>query len=77
MKRKKKYLVEDIAPTDLGRGRTIGKLDMAVSRPNESRKRIFTNTAVPRFDGTRCCEQTRQPYSWWHTWTERHFKWPC
>ena len=29
--------MEDIAPTDLGRGRTIGKLDVAVSRPNESR----------------------------------------
>ena len=57
MKRKKKSLVKDIAPTDLGRGRTIGKLDVAVSRPNESRTRIFTNTAVPRFDGTGCWEQ--------------------
>ena len=57
MKRKKKSLVEDSGPTDLDRGRTMGKSDLAVSRPNESRTRVFTNTAVPRFDGTRCWEQ--------------------
>ena len=57
MKRKNKSLVEDSAPTDLGRGRTMGKSDLAGSHPNESRTRIFTNTAVLRFDGTRCWEQ--------------------
>ena len=57
MKRKKKSLVEDCGPTDLGRGRTMGKVDLAISLPNGSRTRIFTNTAVPRFDGTRCWEQ--------------------
>ena len=31
MKRKKKSLVEDSGPTDLGRGRTMGKSDLAVS----------------------------------------------
>ena len=35
----------------------MGKSDLVVSLPNESRSRIFTNTAVPRFDGTRCWEQ--------------------
>ena len=57
MKRKNKFLMEDSGPTDLGRGRTVGKSDLAVSRLNESRTRIFTNAAVPRFDGTRCWEQ--------------------
>ena len=57
MKRKKKYLVEDSGPTDLGRVRTMGKSDLTVSLPNGSRTRIFTNTAVPRLDGTRCWEQ--------------------
>ena len=57
MKRKKKSLVEDSGPTELGWGRTMGKPDLAVSLLNESRTRIFTNTAVPRFDGTRCWEQ--------------------
>ena len=43
--------------------RTIGKSDSAVpqtlGQPGQdgSRPRIFTNTAVPRFDGTRCWEQ--------------------
>ena len=36
MKRKKKSLVEDSGPTDLDRGRTMGKSDLTVSRPNES-----------------------------------------
>ena len=57
MKRKKKSLVEDSGPTDLGRVRTMGKSDLAVSLPNGSRTRIFTITAIPRFDGTRCWEQ--------------------
>ena len=57
MKKKKKSLVEDSGPTDLDKGRTMGKSDLAISRPNESRTCIFTNTAIPRFDGTRCWEQ--------------------
>ena len=41
----------------------MGKSDLAVPQTfrqpgqNGSRPRIFTNTAVPRFDGTRCWEQ--------------------
>ena len=63
MKRKKKFLVEDSGPIDLERVRTMGKSDLAVSQmlgqpvQNGSRPRIFINTAVPRFDGTRCWEQ--------------------
>ena len=63
MKKKKKSLVEDNGPIDLERVRTMGKSDLAVSQmlgqpgQNGSRPRIFTNTAVPRFDGTRCWEQ--------------------
>ena len=57
IKRKTKSLVEDSGPTDLGRVRTMGKSDLAVSLANGSRPRIFTNTAVPKFDGTRCWEQ--------------------
>ena len=93
MKRKKKSLVEDSGHTDLDKGRTMGKSDLAVSRPNESRTRIFTNTAVPRFDGTSCWEQHLLVFqaivksNGWSSDTaalqmvahlnERHFKWHC
>ena len=56
----KKSLVEDNNPMYLERVRTIGKSDSAVpqtlGQPGQdgSRPRIFTKTAVPRFDGTRC-----------------------
>ena len=63
MKRKKKSLVEDNNIMYLEGIRTMGKSDSAGPQmlgqhdQNESRPRIFTNTAVPRFDGTRCWEQ--------------------
>ena len=59
----KKFLVEDNNPMYLEGVRTIGKSDSAVPQTlvqpgqDRSRPRIFTNTAVPRFDGTRCWEQ--------------------
>ena len=63
MNKKKKSLVEDNNPIYLEGVRTMGKSDSAVLQmlgqhgQNGSRPRIFTNTAVPRFDGKRCWEQ--------------------
>ena len=59
----KKSLVEDNNPMFVEGVGTIGKSDSAVPQKlgqpgqNGSGPRIFTNTAVPRFDGTRCWEQ--------------------
>ena len=62
-RRKKKCLVEDNNPMFFEGGGTIEKSDSAVpqtfGQPGQdgSGPRIFTNTAVPRFDGTRCWDQ--------------------
>ena len=62
-RRKKKSLVEDNNPMFVKGGETIKKSDSAVpqrsGQPSQdgSGPRIFTNMAVPRFDGTRCWEQ--------------------
>ena len=62
-RRKKKSLIEDNNPMYFEGVGTIGKSDSAVpemlGQPGQdgSRPRIFTNTASPRFDGTRCWEQ--------------------
>ena len=62
-RRKKKSLVEDNNPMFVKGGETIEKSDSAVpqtsGQPGQdgSGPRIFTNTAVRRFDGTRCWEQ--------------------
>ena len=63
MSRKKKSLVKENNPMYLEGVRTIGKSEWVVPHTlgqpcqDGSRPRIFTNTAVPRFDGTRCWEQ--------------------
>ena len=62
-RRKKKSLVEDNNPMFVKGGEKIEKSDSAVpqtsGQPGQdgSKPRIFTNTAVPRFDGTKCWEQ--------------------
>ena len=63
MSRKTKSLVKENNPMYLEGVRTIGKSVSAVPQTlgqpcqDGSRPRNFTNTAVPRFDGTRCWEQ--------------------
>ena len=56
-KRKKKSLVEDNNVMNLEGIQTMGNSDSAGPQVLGRRPRIFTNTAVPRFDGTRCWEQ--------------------
>ena len=62
-RRKKKSLVEENNPMFVKGGETIAKADSAIPQTSSqagqdgSGPRIFTNTAVPRFDGTRCREQ--------------------